>query len=218
MGPPTAIEAFTDRRIPTMSRNFTYISLAIYFLAALLSFAAPLPSSAAPEPSSNVAAAPADFASLVRTLSGKWQYVSDPDVAADKLGFGTVHGEQVWRTSLGGSVLLEEEHIVTSKGDQYVLALHWWDRSTNSLKGMVCNNSGSGACDIESSYRSKLDWDGKRLTINLVFPQGSKLMLWHEEFSEFTGASFTQTGDIGEVNGPLRRVMAIRAKKVADLN
>ena len=99
-----------------------------------------------------------------------------------------------------------------------MLALHWWDRPTNSLKGMLCNNSGSGACDVESSYRSKLDWDGKRLTINLVFPQNSKLMLWHEEFSDFTGASFTQTGDIGEVNGPLHRVIAIRAKKVADLN
>lgn len=202
-----------------MSRSFTFIAFRIYVLALLLSVAEPPRSSAATEPPPKATApAPADFPSLVRALRGRWQYVSYPGAADEKSVAKPEHGEQIWRTSLGGSVLLEEEHFTTSNGEQYVLALHWWDRATNSLKGMLCNNSGSGACNVDSSYRSKLDWDGKRLTINLVFPQGSKLMLWHEEFSDFTGVSFTQTGDIGEVNGQLHRVVTIRAKKVADIN
>lgn len=185
----------------------------------MLSVAVPPTSSAGPEPGSKEpTAVSADFASLVKALRGRWRWVSDPAEADAKSVSRATHGEQVWRTSLGGSVLLEEEHITTPKGDQYVLALHWWDRASNSLKGMLCNNSGSGACSVDSSYRSGLDWDGKRLTINLVFPQDSKLMLWHEEFSDFTGVSFTQTGDIGEVNGPLHRVMMLRAKKVAEIN
>jgi hypothetical protein len=103
-------------------------------------------------------------------------------------------------------------------GDQYVLALQWWDRSTNSLKGMLCNNSGSGACSPDTFYRSNLNWDGKRLTVDLVFPRGSKLMLWHEEFSDFTGVSFTQTGDMGEVGGALKRVVTIRAQRVGEVS
>jgi hypothetical protein len=113
---------------------------------------------------------------------------------------------------------MEEEHIALRGGDQYVLALHWWDRSTNTLKGMLCNNAGSGACSVDSFYRSKLNWDGKRLTVDLVFSQGTKLMLWHEEFGDFTGTSFTQTGDMGEVGGPLKRVVTIRARRVGEVS
>lgn len=97
-----------------------------------------------------------------------------------------------------------------------MIALHLWDRSTNTLKGLLCNNSGPGACNVDSSYRSKLNWDGKRLTIDLVFNHGEKLMLRHEEFGAVTSVSFTQTGDLGEVGGPLRRVVTIRASKVGE--
>lgn len=155
----------------------------------------------------------ADFESLAKVLKGKWTTLvyhgkgdenkSPPD-----------HGEQVWRIGPGGLTLIEEEHIASRDGDHYVLALHWWDHSTNTLKGMLCNNSGSGACSIDSYYRSKLNWDGKHLTVDLVFPQGPKLMLWHEQFGDFTSDSFLQTGDIGEVGGPLERVITIHAKKV----
>jgi hypothetical protein len=159
-----------------------------------------------------------DFASLVNALKGRWQtliYRGDPkgSVSAQE---APDHGEQVWRTGPGGLTLIEEEHVASSGGDQYLLALHWWDRSTNRLKGILCNNSGSGACNADTFYRSNLNWDGKRLTVDLVFPQGSKLMLWHEEFSDFTSVSFTQTGDMGEVGGALKRVATIRAQRVGE--
>ena len=161
-----------------------------------------------------------DFASLVKTLKGRWEtlvYHEDPQGRATPQEAAD-HGEQVWRTGPGGLTLMEEEHIASRDGDQYLLALHWWDRSTNTLKGMLCNNAGSGACSIDSFYRSTLNWDGKRLTVDLVFPRGTKMMLWHEEFGDFTGTSFTQTGDIGLVGGPLQRVVTIRARKVGEIN
>lgn len=162
------------------------------------------------EAASTAAAKGADFDSLVRTLKGRWSTL----VYEGESATGTPdHGDQVWRTGLGGSILIEEEHIAQHGSDVYVLALHWWDRSTNSLQGMLCNNSGSGACNVDSYYRSKLDWDGKRLSVDLVFPQGAKLMLWHEVFRDFTGKTYLQTGDIGEVGGPLKRVVTIRATR-----
>lgn len=155
----------------------------------------------------------ADFDSLVKTMKGRWAtlvYSGDAETGTPD------HGVQVWRTGPGGTVLIEEEHVAARSGDLYVMALHWWDRATNSLKGVLCNNSGSGACNVDSYYRSKLNWDGQRLTVDLVFPQGAKLMLWHEEFGSFTTTSFLQTGDMGEVGGPLKRVVTIRATKIGE--
>jgi hypothetical protein len=50
----------------------------------------------------------------------------------------------------------------------------------------------------------------------MQFPEGGKKMLWHEVWSEFTANSFTQTGDMGEVGSPLKRVVTIQGSKVAD--
>ncbi|MGC1620184.1 MAG: hypothetical protein WA765_16965, partial [Candidatus Acidiferrum sp.] len=94
---------------------------------------------------------------------------------------------------------------------------HWWDKSTNSLHGMLCNNSGSAPCDLNSYYNSSLKWDGEQLTIDMQFPQNSKKMLWHEVWSGITATSFTQTGDMGEVGGPLKRAVTIHGTKVADV-
>lgn len=169
-------------------------------------------------PAAQVQGAP-DFASLVKALKGRWEILlyHGNSIESGSAQDAADHGEETWRTGLGGLTLIEEEHARSRDGDQYVLALHWWDRSTNTLKGMLCNNSAPGGCDVESFYRSQLNWDGKRLTIDLVFPQGPKLMLWHEEFGDFTGTSFTQTGDTGEVGGPLKRVMTIHAKRIGDV-
>jgi hypothetical protein len=184
-------------------------------MLALIAWCWPALARAEPAPETAPATAhSADFDSLVKALKGKWTtliYEGQDEHAAQPM-----HGEQLWRMGLGGLVLMEEERISSPDGDQYVLALHWWDRSTNSLKGMLCNNSGSGACNVDSAYRSKLNWDGKRFTIDLVFPQGSNMMVWHEEFFDFTGSSYTQTGDMGKVGGPLKRVATIHAKKAAD--
>jgi hypothetical protein len=202
-----------------LHQHWTVAFVAATILAAQPSGAAiaATPSATAPSAGEGVAA---NFDSLVKALKGRWEtlvYEEDRQggVAAQE---AADHGEQVWRTGPGGLTLMEEEHIASRGGDQYVLALHWWDRSTNTLKGMLCNNAGSGACSIDSFFRSKLNWDGKRLTVDLVFPQGTKLMLWHEEFGDFTDTSFTQTGDMGEVGGPLRRVVTIRARKVGEVN
>ncbi len=166
--------------------------------------------SGAPPPSTATAT---DFSSLVRAIKGRWSVspVGDTDVAATRAG---PKGEQIWRLGLGGLVLMEEEQIPSEQGLQYVLALHWWDNDTHSLRGMLCNNTGSGACSVDSYYRSKLSWDGKQLTVNLVFSQGQKMMLWHEVYKDFTPVSFNQTGDIGEVGGPLQRVVSLHATRV----
>ena len=153
----------------------------------------------------------ADFPSLVQAIKGRWSVMEVRDKGAKT----SPPGEQIWRLGLGGSVLMEEERIPSEQGVQYVLALHWWDNETHSLKGMLCNNSGSGACNVDSYYRSKLSWDGKQLTVNLVFSQGQKMMLWHEVYKDFTPNSFNQTGDIGEVGGPLQRVVNLHATRVS---
>ncbi len=126
------------------------------------------------------------------------------------------HGEQVWRSGPGGFTLLEEEHGNTPSGEFFLLALHWWDSSTNAFKGMLCNNSGPGACNVDSYFNSSVTWDGKQLVIDLDFPQAGKKMRWHEVFGDFTSDSFTQTGDMGEIGGNAQRFMTIHATRVVE--
>jgi hypothetical protein len=60
---------------------------------------------------------------------------------------------------------------------------------------------------------SSLNWDGKHFTIDMGFPQGDKKMIWHEIWSSITATSFTQTGEMGELGGPLKRAVTIYGGK-----
>lgn len=166
--------------------------------------------------SRDVSQPPAEIQSLEKALVGRWSttYEFEPGgMSPNAKGSGS--GEEVWRTSPGRFVLMEEEQVHAPFGEFFVFAIHWWDKSTNSLRGMLCNNSGPAACNVDSYANSTLKWDGKQLTIDMQFPEHGKEMLWHEVWSDITSSSFTQTGDVGEVGGPLKRAVTIHGTKVA---
>jgi hypothetical protein len=152
---------------------------------------------------------------LANVLKGNWSttYEFAPGGISPTGGTGT--GEENWRTGPGGYVLMEEEHVHTPSKEMFLIAFHWWDKTTNRLRGMLCNNSGPAACDFSSYSNSSLNWDGKQMTIDMEFPQEGKKMTWHEVWSGITSTSFTQTGDMGEVGGPLKRVVTIHGTKIA---
>jgi hypothetical protein len=162
---------------------------------------------------------PADLAPEMQTLAtnlkGKWSttYEFEPGGMSPTGGSGT--GEEDWRIGPGGYVLMEEEHVSAPFGEMYLIAFHWWDKNTNSLRGMLCNNSGPAACDFNTYSNSSLKWDGKQLTIDMGFSQDGKKMAWHEVWSDISSTSFTQTGDMGEASGSLKRVVTIHGKKLA---
>lgn len=111
---------------------------------------------------------------------------------------------------------MEEEHVRAPSEEMFLIAFHWWDKTNNSLRGMLCNNSGPTACDFNTYSSSSLKWDGKQLTIDMEFPQNGKKMTWHEVWSGITGTSFTQTGEMGEVGGALKRAVTIHGTKSKD--
>ena len=111
---------------------------------------------------------------------------------------------------------MEEEHIKSVNDEQFLIAFHWWDNTTNSLRGMLCNNSGTAACNLDTYSNSTLKWEGKQLTIELRFPQKDKKMLWHEVWSDISSSSFTQTGDMGEEGGPLKRALTIHGTRSSE--
>jgi hypothetical protein len=157
-----------------------------------------------------------EMQSLEKALKGNWSttYEFAPGGISPTGGSGT--GEENWRTGPGGYVLVEEEHVHTPSEEMFLIAFHWWDKTTHSLRGMLCNNSGPAACDFNTYSNSSLNWDGKQLTINMEFPQGEKKMLWHEVWSGITATSFTQIGEMGEVGGPLKEAVTIHGTKVTE--
>ena len=161
---------------------------------------------------------PEPIQSLTQALGEKWATTYEFEPGGMSATGGTGAGEEVWRSGPGGFVLMEEEHVRAPFGEVFLFALQWWDKSTNSLRGMLCNNSGPAACNVDSYFNSSLKWDGKQLIIDMQFPQNGKKMLWHEVWSGITPTSFTQTGDMGEVGGPLKRAVTIHGSKGADSN
>ena len=153
--------------------------------------------------------------SLTNALAGTWSTIYEFTPGAPAAADSTGRGEEVWQPGPGGFTLLEEEHVSTASGERFLLAIQWWDDSTQSLRGMLCNNSGAEACDVRSYANSTLSWDGRGLVVDLRFVVAAKQMLWHEVWSNITPTSFTQTGDVGEVGGTLKRVMTIHATRVA---
>lgn len=164
---------------------------------------------------SNDAGPAPEMLSLAKALKGNWSttYEFAPGGISPTGGTGT--GEENWRTGPGRYVLMEEEHVRAPSEEVFLIAFHWWDKTTNSLCGMLCNNSGPAACDFNTYSNSSLNWDGKQLTIDLQFPQNGKKMTWHEVWSGITTTSFTQTGDMGEMGGPLKRAITIHGTKLA---
>lgn len=160
---------------------------------------------------------PQEMQSLEKALVGRWSTTYDFEpggMSPNAKGSGT--GEEVWRTSPGDFVLMEEERVRAPIGELFVFAIHWWDKSSNSLRGMLCNNSGPAACNVDSYTNSTLKWDGKELTIDMQFPEHAKKMLWHEVWSDITSTSFTQTGEMGEVGGQLKRVVTIHGTRAPE--
>ena len=111
---------------------------------------------------------------------------------------------------------MEEEHVRGPARKMFLIALHWWDNTTKSLRGMLCNNSGPTACDFNTYSNSSLKWDGKQLAIDMEFPQSGKKMTWHEVWSGITATSFTQTGEMGELGGALKRAVTIHGTKLSE--
>jgi hypothetical protein len=155
-----------------------------------------------------------EMQTLTKAIVGRW---TTTNAYGSPSSSGAVyHGEQTWRSGPGGFTLLEEEHGNSPSGEFFLLALHWWDNGTHTFKGMLCNNSGASACNVDSYFNSSVKWDGKQLVIDLDFLQAGKKMRWHEIFGDFTPDSFTQTGDIGEMGATLRRFVTIHAKRIAE--
>jgi hypothetical protein len=111
---------------------------------------------------------------------------------------------------------MEEEHVRGSIGEVFLVAFHWWDNNTHSMRGMLCNHSGPAACDLNSYSNSSLKWDGQQSTVDMHFPQNGKKSTRHEVWFGLFSNSFTQTGDMGAVGDKLKRVVIIQGTKIAN--
>jgi hypothetical protein len=156
--------------------------------------------------------------SLIKALSGRWSLAVKLEPNEGGANGAEKRGEEVWKAGAGGAALLEDEWLPIADGDLSLLGLIWWDRQAKAFRGMECNSQSASVCDVKGSLNDiSVTWDGKQLIIEEreVSPEGKK-MTWRERFADFTSASFTQTGEMGEVDGPLRRVLTIHAKRVDD--
>jgi hypothetical protein len=152
-----------------------------------------------------------EMRSLARAFEGKWAITEklEPDEWSPSGGMGS--GEEVWRSGPGGFTFMEEVHDRTPSAETFAVGFTWWDK-TKGFQGIWCINTNPKGC----VFNGALKWDGKQLVYDTEFPRGDKKFAWHEVFSDITPTSFTQTADIGESGGPLKRWLTIHATRSAE--
>ena len=66
------------------------------------------------------------------------------------------------------------------------------------------------AAGIDGRFRDK-----RLFVLDFPFVEGSRQMRWHGVWSSITATSYTETGDVGEASGALKRVLTIHATRLA---
>lgn len=150
--------------------------------------------------------------SLENAFEGKWSISEqlEPDEWTHKGGTG--YGEEEWRRGPGGFTFMEEVHDHGPAGNEYGLALVWWDKD-KGFQGLWCEGHNPQGCAINRDVNGSFKWDGKQQVVDNEFQRDGKTFQWHEAFTDITPNSFVQTVDIGEKGGPLQRWLTIHATR-----
>ncbi len=156
-----------------------------------------------------------EIQSLAKALTGRWSTREKYERMFLTPDGGVGNGEQVFRPGPGGFTLLEDYHSKTPAGELLGFGLLWWDQ-TKGLQHMWCINLYPTGCEMfPAAPQPGPKWDGKRLVIHIAGEQvGDSKVDWQEILSDITPDSFTQTVDIGEPGGRLKRWLTIHSTKM----
>jgi hypothetical protein len=164
--------------------------------------------------SEHVPAPAPELRTLTKALAGRWttREKYEPTGPTPKGGIG--HGDLVWRPGPGGFTLLEEYHSKTPMGELFGFGLIWWDHA-KGLQHMWCINVNPGGCEMfPPPPRPGPKWDGKQLVLDTEVDIAGTKYVWHEAISMTSATSFTQTVDIGENGGAMRRWLTSDAIRI----
>jgi hypothetical protein len=157
-----------------------------------------------------------EMQTLIKALSGKWTTHEKYEATFLTPKGGEGHGETVFRPGPGGFTLLEEYHSKTPAGELSGVGIIWWD-ATKGLQHMWCINVYPTGCEMfPPPPQPGPQWDGKRLVLHVESEANGQKQIFHEVISDITPTSFTQTADVGDAGGPLKRWFTTQAKKIPD--
>jgi ketosteroid isomerase-like protein len=108
--------------------------------------------------------------------------------------------------------LVEENHIKTTGGESYDYAAVWWSGKAQKYQGIWCADINDEGCN---GFEAKLE--GNQVVMTGEWEQNGKRRAWREAFAPTSSTSVTQSLEIGEPGGELKRVSAINATKVREV-
>jgi hypothetical protein len=157
-----------------------------------------------------------ELRTLTKALAGRWTTREKYEPTGPTPHGGIGQGDLVWRSGPGAFTLLEEYHSKTPMGELFGFGLIWWDH-VRGLQHMWCINVNPGGCEMfPPPPRPGPKWDGKQLVLDTEVDIAGTKYIWHEAISVTSATSFTQTVDIGETGGAMRRWLTSDATKVTD--
>jgi hypothetical protein len=157
-----------------------------------------------------------ELRTLTKALAGRWTTREKYEPTGPTPHGGIGQGDLVWRSGPGAFTLLEEYHSKTPMGELFGFGLIWWDH-VRGLQHMWCINVNPGGCEMfPPPPRPGPKWDGKQLVLDTEVDIAGTKYIWHEAISVTSATSFTQTVDIGETGGAMRRWLTSDGTKVTD--
>jgi len=150
---------------------------------------------------------------LVKTFVGTWT-LSETYEPSERMPSGGAgrEGQQIWRAGPGGLSLIEEYRSKSPSGEISGLSVTWWDDKAQGYRALWCVNTNPGGCVAMANLAK---WEGDQFVLGDEFERNGKKFTFREVVSDITPTSFTQTLYQGESGGELKRMMTIRATKVA---
>jgi hypothetical protein len=150
---------------------------------------------------------------LMQAFSGHWTLSVKFEPASGMPPGTEGTGEESWRSTVGGKVLLSEESWKAGPIDGSLLGIFWWDANDSKLHAMDCNNQGKSICDPKDAANAVVvNWNGAELTIDEPErgPDG-KLVTSRVAFKDIKPDSFSEIGSIEVTPGKFNTMMTIHA-------
>jgi len=146
---------------------------------------------------------------LLHSLSGVWRYTVKSPSSSQHLNGGVTTGVEVWRTSPGGTPLIEENQMTIDGKDYYDYAAIWWNGKMQDLQGIWCDTE----MNDQGCTNFAVTWEGEQIVMTGEYESAGKKFAWRETLARNSEHSLTQTLYVGQPGRDLKLVSTISLAK-----
>jgi len=154
----------------------------------------------------------AEMRKLIDSFSGVWSLVETYEPAEGMPEGAVGKSREAFRAGPGALSLVEEYRSMSNGGELAGMSVTWWDPSANGFRALWCSSSNATGCALMARLAH---WEGDQFVLGDEFEKNGKRIVFKEVVSDITPTSFTQTIYQGEAGTEPKKIVTMKAKRVA---